>query len=141
MKISVDQRTRKEDLAFGLQKEKTVLPIISSFFNDDIKLVKNRYSSYDFEGEKYTYELKSRTNKYDAFNETLIPQSKILNKSEKPIRFLFLFTDGLYYIRYSPKKFKKYKLDVFCRNKRADYNDKPALYYYIPIIDLKKIDI
>jgi hypothetical protein len=141
MKYSTEQRTRKEDLAFGLQKEKTVLPIISAFFNDNIKLVNNRYSSYDFEGDRCIYELKSRTNVFKSFNETLIPYNKIFNKSEKPIKFLFLFIDGLYYIKYSPKKFKDYKLDVFCRNKRADYHDRPALYYYIPIIDLKKIDI
>lgn len=139
-KSFVNQRTRKEDLAFGLEKEKTVLPIISKYFNDDIKLVINRFSTYDFEGTKYTYELKSRTNKYDAFNETLIPQSKVINNTTKPIKFLFLFTDGLYYIKYSRKKFKNYKLDVFCRFKRSDYNDQPALYYYIPISDLKKID-
>jgi hypothetical protein len=131
-------RTYVEDLAFGLQKEKAILPIISKYFNDDIKFVEYRYSSYDFEGKKYRYELKSRTNKHADFSETLIPQSKIINKSK--LKILFLFTDGLYYIRYSPKKFKNYKLDLFCRHKRADRNDKPALYYFIPITDLKKID-
>lgn len=133
-------RTLVEDLAFGLEKEKTILPIITKYFNDEINFIQYKYSTYDFQGKKYKYELKSRTNKYSDFNETLLPESKIRYKNNNHIKFLFYFTDGLYYIRYSKKKFDKYKLASFCRNKRADYNDKPALYYYIPITDLKKID-
>lgn len=139
-KCSVSQRTRKDDLTFGLEKEKIVLPIISKYFNDNIKMVVDRFSTYDFEGDKYIYELKSRTNRFNAFNETLIPYNKIINNTTKPIKFLFLFTDGLYYIKYNQKKFKNYKIDVFCRFKRSDYNDQPALYFYIPISDLRKID-
>lgn len=133
-------RTLAEDLAFGLEKEKIILPIITKYFNDEINFIQYKYSTYDFQGKKYKYELKSRNNKHADFDETLIPESKIKNKSNKYIKFLFCFTDGLYYIKYNEKKFNKYKLALFCRNKRADYNDKPALYYYIPITDLKKID-
>jgi len=133
-------RTLAEDLAFGKEKEEIIIPIIREYFDDDISFIQYKYSTYDFQGRKYKYELKSRTNKYADFFETLIPESKIKNRTNKYIKFLFCFTDGLYYIRYSEKKFNKYKLDLFCRNKRKDYNDKPAMYYYIPISDLKKID-
>lgn len=136
----VKQRTLAEDLAFGLGKEKLVLPIITKFFKDDIKFTQYKFSTFDFQGKKYKYELKSRTNNYAEFKETLLPESKIINNKGKPIKYLFCFMDGLYYIKYNEKKFSKYEKNLFCRNKRDDYNDKPALYYYIPITDLKKIN-
>ena len=133
-------RTLSKDLEFGKLKEKEILPIIKNYFNDDIKFIEYKYSIYDYQGAKYKYELKSRTNKYLDFDTTLIPESKIKYRKNDFIKFLFCFTDGLYYIRFNEKKFKKYKLENFCRNKREDYNDIPKLYYYIPIEDLIKID-
>ena len=133
-------RTLKEDYEFGKFNETKLLPIINKHFNDDFNFIDYKYSYYDYQGSKYKYELKSRTNKYLDYETTLIPESKIKYRKNNYIKFLFYFTDGLYYIRYSEKKFKKYKLENFCRNKREDYNDKPKPYYYIPVKDLKKID-
>ena len=133
-------RTLIEDLAFGKEKEKIVLPIIKKYFDDDIKFIQYKYSTYDFQGKKYKYELKSRTNKYSDFNETLISEYKIKSRKNNYIKFLFCFTDGLYYIDYDVKKFNSYKLELFCRNERQDYKDKPSLYYFIPISDLTKIN-
>lgn len=134
-------RTLKNDLHFGKKCEQKILPVITKFFNDEIEMSKNQYSTYDFIGKKYIYELKSRTNKYLDFDTTLIPEKKILNRKNDNIIFLFYFTDGLYYIKFDKKKFNIYKKDLFCRNARIDYNDMPSLYYYIPVTDLKKIDM
>lgn len=131
----------KTDYSFGKNKEIETLDKINNFFNDNIKLITNTKSKYDYEGEKYIYELKARNNCYSKFPTTLIPYSKSQQDTTKKIRFLFSFTDGLYYITYRKKQFETFELNTFCRNKRVDYNDKPALYYYIPIDKLKKIDI
>jgi hypothetical protein len=138
--IKFNKRTLVDDLQFGKSKEIEILPIIINYFNDDIKFVEYKYSIYDYQGVKYKYELKSRTNKYLDFETTLIPESKIKYRKNNFIKFLFYFTDGLYYIKFNETKFKKYKLENFCRNKRDDYNDVPKLYYYIPVKDLIKID-
>jgi hypothetical protein len=126
----------KRDLEIGLQSEKKVLEIIRTYFNKDIQQSKYAYCQYDFKCSKYTYELKTRMNNYNTYPTTLIPYDKIKKKTI----FLFKFNDGLYYIRYRKRKFKNYELKSFVRNKRIDFNDKPKLYYYIPIRDLKKIE-
>jgi len=131
-------RTIKEDYEFGKEKEKEILETISEYFNDDITFVDYKYSTYDYKGKKSKYELKSRTNKYKAFPTTLIPSSKV--KYDTNIHFLFYFTDGLYFIKYNKTLFDTFELKEFVRNKRTDYNDKPQLYYFIPIEHLIKIN-
>jgi hypothetical protein len=130
-----------KDYSFGKSKECEIIDKINILFNDNIKIVSNPKSRYDFEGDKYIYELKSRNNKYLTYPTTLIPFNKLNHKSSKRLRFLFLFTDGLYYITYRKRIFDTFELKEFCRRKRIDFNDKPELYYYIPIESLKKLDI
>ena len=43
--------------------------------------------------------MKSRRNKHDAFEKTIIPVHKCKNKN-CPNIFIFHFTDGIYYIEY-----------------------------------------
>jgi hypothetical protein len=61
-------------------------------------------------------------------------------KCHKRTYLLFLFTDGLYYIRYRKNKFKKFEKKMFVRN-RDDKIDIKKDYYYIPVDKLKKIDL
>lgn len=128
----------QNDYNFGIQEEQHVLTKIQKYFiNDNIQIINDKYSKYDFKGIKYYYELKSRTNTYTKFDTTLIPFDKINEKYN--ICFLFNFTDGLYYIYYDKDKFNKYGLMNFKRNQRVDFNDQEKLYYHIPIIDLIQI--
>jgi hypothetical protein len=129
----------KSDYNFGIQKEKDIYDIINNKFNDNIKQNKNKFAKFDFEGDKYLYELKSRKCNYSTYPTTLIPFSKCQSDNKKII-FLFNFVDGLYYIRYRKKIFDLFKLESFCRNRRSDYIDVKQLYYYIPIDKLKKIN-
>jgi len=130
----------KIDYETGKEAEDIVLNDIELFFEDNIQKINSRYSKYDYEGDKYIYELKTRNNLYCSFPTTLIASDKIITKSPKRQIFLFNFKDGLYYIKYKEKKFMKFDLKPFCRNKRNDYNDLEKLYYYIPIEKLKKIE-
>jgi hypothetical protein len=131
--------TYKEDYKQGKLAEDIVYNDIKPFFKDNIIKINSRYSKYDYEGDKYIYELKTRNNCYSSFPTTLIPYDKIIKDSQKRQIFLFNFKDGLYYIKYREKKFKKFDLNTFCRYKRPDYNDVEKLYYYIPIEKLKPI--
>ena len=127
----------KKDYSFGLGKENEILPIITTFFDRDIKKSKNNFDKYDFEDDKYKYELKSRNNEYNKYPTTIICNDKVI--TDKLI-FLFNFTDGLYYIKYSKSKFDNFEKKLFVRNKRQDYNDLEKMYIYIPIEKLKKIN-
>jgi hypothetical protein len=130
-------RSFKADYAFGKSQEQLILPRIRSHFSDTIEAEEDTFSISDFSGALYKYELKSRTTKYNEYPTTMIPAHKV--NSENQI-FLFNFTDGLYYIKYDPVKFATYDKKMFCRRARTDHKDVPRPYYYIPIVDLTKID-
>lgn len=131
-------RSFAEDYAFGKANENVVFNKIKNIFKDDITTDENPFAINDFKGTEYHYELKSRTNKHDDFPDTLLPTNKVF--CDKHI-FLFYFTDGLYYIVYNKKVFKKFVVAPFKRKQRIDFNDKVQLYYYIPIDKLIKLNI
>jgi len=132
-------RTFKEDYQFGKSKEEEILPLLSSFFKDDIQIVKNKYSKFDYVGGSYIYEVKSRTNKLLDFPDTLMPVSKVLPKETKKQIFIFNFTDKLAYIEYSEDEFKDIKKAPFKRGFRKDFLDKVQEYLFIPVSRLKII--
>jgi hypothetical protein len=71
-----------------------ILPLIQEYFKNEIKENPGRFAKYDFEDAENVYELKSRTNKKDAYPTTLMTCNKITD-TEKKIIFLFAFTDEL----------------------------------------------
>jgi hypothetical protein len=127
----------KNDYEMGTKNEDKVLIHINSYFNDNIVKSTSKISKYDYKGDEYYYELKTRNNNYKTYPTTLIPYNKIMT-NKKQI-FLFDFKDGLYYIEYTPDVFNEFELKHFVRNQRIDYNDIMSMYYYIPIEKLKKI--
>lgn len=131
--------TYKNDYSFGKQKEEEILKIINNKFKDNIRQITNQYEKFDYEGDKYMYELKSRNCNYETYATTLLPMSKTINNEKRAV-FLFNFIDGLYYIKFREKKFKTFALQSFCRNKREDITDYSQLYYFIPIQSLRKIE-
>ncbi len=125
------------DISMGKDNEEKVYHIIKSFWNNrQISKSDDIYSNYDFFDCKYKYELKSRRVAHDKYDTTMIPELKC----HKRTYLLFLFTDGLYYIRFKKDKFEKYEKKMFVKN-RKDKKDVKKYYYYIPIEDLKKIEI
>ena len=126
----------KSDYNLGINKENEILPVLKEFFKRDIIKNNNTYSKYDFEDNKYKYELKYRRNNYNTFNTTLIAVDKVIEHKQI---FIFAFTDGVYYIKYRKSKFDTFETKPFLRNKRNDYNDIKKDYFFIPIEKLKKI--
>ena len=123
----------KEDFLFGTQQEDVILPKLRSFFEEDIVKSETSNSIYDFKGKNYYYEVKSR--KFDRwkYSTTLLGANKVFTTNQI---FLFNFTDGLYYIEYEKVLFDSFIKKEFKRWNRTDINDKPQLYYYIPIEEL-----
>lgn len=134
------RRSFLQDYKFGIQKQVEIISYIKKFFEDDsIVELKSKFSKHDYIGKAKTFELKSRTNKYSDYPDTLLPKDKIvLNLKDRQI-FLFNFTDKLTYIEYNKELFDTFKCEKFRRHQRVDFNDKEKLYYYIPIKYLKTI--
>lgn len=124
----------QNDYEFGKKEENSVLPIISNFFNREIKQTEKQYDPYDFYDDNYIYEMKSRKNTYSRYPTTIITTNKF-NKDKKQI-LLFNFTDGLYYIEYDTEKFSKYEKQMFSR---AGFKWDEKEHIYIPIADLQLI--
>jgi hypothetical protein len=124
------------DYNFGREQEIVLLPRLNEFFKDDIKPTTDKFHKYDYEGNKYVYEMKSRTCKMGQYSTTLLPADKVI-KTKKQI-FLFNFTDGLYYIEYDEEVWKDIEIASF-RRFRIGVNDLEKPYYHIPTTLLKKI--
>lgn len=125
------------DYKYGKKNELYVFDIVTKFWkNRNISLSDDMYSNFDFYDDKYKYELKSRRCSMSDYPTTMIP----VMKCHKHTYLLFLFTDGLYYIKYKKKVFKNFEKKYFAlkRNDKIDVNKE---YYYIPIELLKKIYI
>jgi hypothetical protein len=127
--------TLSKDYLFGKSEELRHYETIKKYFDDNIILISNPYSLYDYKGTKYYYELKSRNHKFGYYNNTIIP----VHKGQEKMIFIFNFIDGLYYIKYKEQKFMKFEKKIITRP-----NDKlrnSQLNYLIPINKLKKIKI
>ena len=131
------------DYQFGLEKQNELLTVLSKAFDVELTEDKNKYSEIDYRSSTLNVELKSRTCAYGDFKTTLLPKSKVeyvrkYCQGKKNV-FAFAFTDGIYYIEYDEMLFGGFECKSFVRNQRSDYSDRPTLYYYIPVAQLKKI--
>jgi hypothetical protein len=124
-----------ESYIYGTKKEVIILPILKAHFKSDIQM-NSPNSKFDYQDEKYNYELKSRTCKSTTYKTTMISANKC-NSTEKEIRLVFNFVDALYYIEYNEKLFKTYQNEMFSR---ADIVSDEKLHYYIPIEHLTLIE-
>jgi hypothetical protein len=130
-------RTFKEDFSFGTKQEDVILPKLKQFFESDIVKSETHNSIYDYKGTNYYYEVKSRTFERWKYSTTLLGANKVFTTNQI---FLFNFTDGLYYIEYEKVLFDSFMKKEFKRWNRTDINDKPKLYYYIPIEELLPVE-
>jgi hypothetical protein len=125
----------KNSYNYGKQMEQKVLPVIRSYFNQDIQASVSDFARHDFFDEEQLYELKSRTNPLRKYPTTMITENKMTD-IDKPLMLLFNFTDCLAYIKYDAETFKQYEKKSFSRA-NVDWDEKPHLY--IPIEHLSVI--
>jgi len=133
-------RTFKDDYAAGLLIENNLKSMLEFKFVD--KLVKTgRYDKLDYEGERCFVEIKSRTNRYAQYPTSILQKTKCdyARLQTKPVYFVFAFTDGIYYIQYTPEVFDSFESEVFQRPGRVDKTDLRQVYIYIPITSLTRV--
>ena len=94
---------KKDDLYFGLDKERENLDIIKECFDKGLKKVKDNYFCFDFSCESCYVELKSRRCNHDKYPDTMIGKNKLdyASHTKRPVYFVFGFEDGLYYWKYN----------------------------------------
>jgi hypothetical protein len=135
----MSSRSFKDDYAAGISVEKDLKSMLETKFG---KLTKTgRYDKLDYEGPECFVEIKSRTNRYSQYPTTMIQQSKFdyARLQTKPVYFVFAFTDGIYYIQYTPEVFDTFEFGLFQRPGRIDKTDMRQMYVYIPITSLTRV--
>jgi hypothetical protein len=123
-----------QSYAFGKQQEVEILPLLAEKLNRNIQAYPERYSKHDYFCDNYNYEVKSRTNRMAQYPTTMITEDKAVG--DKPVVFVFNYTDKIALIDYDKEKFAKYERRDFSRA-NLQYDQKPHIY--IPIEDLTVI--
>ena len=80
------------------------------FKDDRLRLYSNQKKQVDFRNEEIVGDLKSRTNKHNAYPTTFFGYNKIkylIDEDDKRVwKFYFLFTDGLYVWTYNKDQYE-----------------------------------
>jgi hypothetical protein len=114
---------------------------IKNYFNiENLKISENKYDKFDYYNNEYLIEMKTRNNTKDKYPTTIITTNKIkygLTQNKQMI-FLFLFTDGLYFIKYDKDLFNEFEQKNYCSRKRIQYEYNT--YTFIDVNKLTKIN-
>jgi hypothetical protein len=123
-----------DNLLFGEEKEREIIPILQKYFNDPtLARNPNQKSVLDYIGNK-PRELKSRRVTSFQYTTTIIPINKVEMTKHLEKDFIFLFENALGYITYDYEKFSKYTTKMI-EGKHFD-GDYAVLHYLSPISDL-----
>jgi len=102
-----------EDLKYGKIREKIVVYFLNKnlYIDNRLNLYENEKKQVDFRNNEIIGELKSRTFRYDKFQETFFGYNKIqhlktLKNDNRVWKFYFLFTDGLYVWTYNEDQYE-----------------------------------
>jgi hypothetical protein len=128
------------DSAYGLKKEKEMFPIIKKFIKDDtLKLIEYKYSLHDYGSKMNRVELKSRHNKMNSYNTTIVSVNKMesFRVFNGDAYFFFNFYDGLFVIKYDSEVFDTFRQQTITRTDRGKVES--GLYVLIPVSLLTKI--
>lgn len=133
-------RTFKEDYANGIKSENSLISKFTSFFKSTPTKLP-QYHPMDFAVNTNYIEVKTRNNASTTYPTTMIPYSKIDFAKASPSNtyFVFVFTDGIFYIEYDETLFSSFHVETFQRNPRPDHQDRAQQYIYIPVSLLHKM--
>jgi hypothetical protein len=119
-----------DDYLWGKEQENYTYPILKEYFKTDLKQYTSQYDDFDFYDDESDYEQKSRKNNYNAYSETMITLNKTQKATEKKIKLVFNFADGIYWIEYNEDLFKTFNRKLFSR---AEIKSDEKDHIYIPI--------
>ena len=129
-----------ERRAYGIKKEEELLPKLKQQFDETLIKSSFRYDKFDYYGEKYIIELKSRRINHNKFETTLINKHKCeyadKNFKDKKVIFCFHFIDNvILYIDYDKELFDTFKIQ---KTTSHTYSGE-RINYEIPISMMKSI--
>jgi len=123
------------DQLYGQEKEKELLPLLSKYFNFNLK-PKHKYFVFDYECDTAFIELKSRRGIRTEYPTTIVGKNKIdyADKCNKDVYFVFNFSDGLFYWKYDKEEIGKRVRIGMCG--RVDRGKREIKEYCFVDVDL-----
>ena len=127
------------DLILGDKSENEAKRLLSAKWEINDLQKTEKYHVLDFYSQEKDmfFEIKSRRNKHNTYDSTMIGQNKIefAKCLNKPVIFVFVFSDGVYYYDFDIND--KFTTSTGGRNDRGKPEYKQ--YYFIPTNRLIKI--
>jgi len=136
--------SKKNDLEFGIKQEEQILPRLIKYFGQHLVKTNNTYGEIDFTGATISMELKSRRIPHNKYDTALVGANKIEKARADPSRDYYIvwnYTDGLYYLKYTPSLWDTFEVADYQRGQRTDCHDAPKRTYLVPYRHLKKIEV
>jgi hypothetical protein len=137
--------TQQADVAFGSQSEDALLATLDSCFGGRLQRTEP-YHPMDFANSSKTVyvELKTRRIKHNAYPTALIGWNKVQFCSDptKDYYFVYRYTDGLFYIKYSKEEFGTFRTEWnYVRGERVDCVNPASSVVHIPVEKLKPVGL
>lgn len=115
---------------FGKKKERQIRPILTRYFNDNLRQT-STFCPWDFIGTSgATYEVKSRKISARHWPDTILAVNKI-KANVLTQYFVFNFTDRIMYIKYDPSIFAFFPKELSGSIEPSTGRQK--IYFKIPI--------
>lgn len=127
--------TKNEDLNFGLTSEENNRKTLEKFFGCGL-LKTGTYDPMDYTDEAHTIfiEMKTRRIRHNQYPTALIGKNKVdfCKTSNATCYFVYVYVDGMFYVKYDPSLFDTFECADFERGWREGGIQPKQLFYYIP---------
>ena len=126
---------QKKDLEFGFNEEEKLF----KFFNEKIGKCKKtpEYFIFDYEGDNFFIELKSRRIKSNKYNTTFMNLNKLIEaeRNDKKVIFVFNYLDKILYWEFQKNQFYLGKMKRYDRGKLEIFNGGYINHKYLKEFD------
>jgi hypothetical protein len=134
--------SKNADLKLGLDSEMKNKTTLETFFGCGLKKT-GKYDAMDWVDEANTVfiEMKTRRINHNAYPTALIGKNKVdfCEKSKATCYFVYVYLDGMFYIKYNKELFDTFECSDFQRGWREGGIPPTQLYYFIPYGHLSPI--
>lgn len=127
--------SKNEDLAFGLASEATNRRKLEAFFGCGLNKTA-QFDAMDWSNDPKSLfvEMKTRRIRHNQYPTALIGKNKVdfCKKSNADCYFVYVYQDGIYYIKYDEALFATFECAEYERGWREGGIQPKQLFYFIP---------
>ena len=127
--------SKTEDMNFGLKSEENNKAVLETFFHCGLKKT-GKYDPMDYVDDNQTIfiEMKTRRINHNQYPTALIGKNKVdfCKTSNATCYFVYVYLDGMFYIKYDPELFATFDCHDYQRGWREGGIAPVSPYVFIP---------